>query len=1091
MKILYLSKRTAVLLLFLLIAPVLFAVIFSIMFPGLNCTAAPSQTGAWVLKGTDIFWSHQYKGDIPRPDGDVLDTSYTGGTMQFSQKDTSTVKFVDDQLICEGHWVGDSILSKRGENPVIEYDALLSITVSAPPTRIVPGDLVELNISGYRQSRIIKDAGIFKESYPYGDIHPKFEFEDKTGITMSYEFQKERKHDATFFISNNIPENSATYSWRAVEPTDSNRDLYLVVKYEVKPSDPMIFVREKYHYVWTSKAASALPTLPESSGPVKQIDDSGPKASAGEETTDVKTAAILGIAATVAAIAGAGAAAAGGTAGAAAGGTSGATGNVDSAGQKSAEEAARQKSGDFRMVLYKSFGDIIIHRRTNQYVMARIERKDEVTGLWELDSTRSNAISITISLVEGLELYPPPLNPAAPGKGHTIMLQNENPKVTEAVLSLKFSAPDRGYFRRNMKFKLLGESSIKLAANKVWFLEGDYKPFELECELVGYDPAVHNIYLDWDKDHVILEMAKNSRGDDVIKVTPAPGVFDNWDKKAFIYPYACSIAYEDKVNLRKTAKAEFTVNLCYEGIGLANSGPDKTTKIDELPEPMELFVYSEEESYRRAETMLRLALVVASWDDKKRILKYDTNAAKTLQLDYTVDTSSDQFRDDTAKNSAVRAFKDAALKTSQTEQIEGRFDYDKEMEPAFFATVTTDITESGLASFPILLTISLPGGRYPDLVLKGTFNPLCDWEKIVRWFFEFPAGTFAAGHMTVGNPDLYVEGLKFIENRVYSFKNVPFAPTTNQNHYEDGVIASTTHKRVRSVVLQESSMPTGIGDYTKAQSLVHELTHALEHKNMGSAWTMVAAEAGHERHTYFLQYASDAIYELALAERGANTADNVRGAIISMNRVYFNSFNTAEPRKLSWFGAEVPTQHRLFKTYIDKWTDIGAITGAGKVGEILSRTYFPGAMKNADKNFPATFEVQSGKLKGAKFLIGWVEGRLINFAVWHKHYQFEVKGPLRWTGGFTLRTKLEVIDKLALGGMDTGTAQRSRDTFIVTLTAPETLDYDNPEFITISGFSAAWQLESGDDTNSILAPDIHGGKMTTPLVKVENTDLKI
>ena len=1078
----YYPRKTAGLLLFLL-----FVVVFNIMFYGLNCIAAPSEIGAWELKEKDVYLINGYErggNESHLPEGSILDTSFaeeTGGIVRLGSRETSTTKFVDNQIICEGHWLAYRRPGIHPEEIVFEYDALLSIMVSEPPARIVPGDLVELNASGYVQQQNIYNPDGYDPFIPDGSAYVYVQYGDETGFgRIEYPFKENKlEHNGDWtFVSLSVPENKGTYSWNVFELEDSNREFNIYVECTVTPGDPYAVVTKKYHYAWNGKAVSAVPAP---SNPVRQTDDSGPKTSAGEETTDVKTAAILGIAATVAAIAGAGAATAGGTAGAA--------GTAD---QKVTEEAARQKTGDFRMVLFKSFGDTIFHGKTNQYIMARIERKNEGTGLWELDSARSDAISITISPVDGLGLYPPPSNTAVQGKGNTIMLQNEKPKATEATLFLKFLAPDGGYFQRNMKFKLSGEPTIKLAANKVWFLEGDYEPFELECQLIGYDPLEHNILLEGDKNYVTLKMAKNSKGDDVIKVTLVPDVFNNWDKKSFIYTYGCSIAYENKVNSRKIAKEEFTVNLCYEGIGLANSGPNKTTKIDELSEPMELFVYSDEESYRRTETMIRLALVVASWYDKKRMLEYDTETAKTLQLVYTVDTSSDQFKNDASKVSAVSALKDAALKTEQTDSAAGKLDYNKEMKPAFFATITTNVTESGLAPFPILLTIPLPGGKYPDLVIKGTFNPLCDWEKIVRWFFEFPTGTFAAGHMTVGNPDLYVEGLKFIENRVYSFKNVPFAPITNENHYEDGVIAATTHKRLRSVVLQESSIPTGIGDYKKVQSLVHELTHALEHKNMGSAWTLVAGKAGHERHSYFLQYASDAIYELALAERGVDTEGNVKTAIASMNKVYFNPDNTTEPRELSWFGAKVPTQHQLFKAYIDEWMSMGTIGGAGKVGEILSRTYFPGAIENTNKKLPAVFEVQSGKLKGAKFIITWKEGRILNFGIRHKHYQFDVKNPLRWTGGFTLSTKLEVIDKLTLDGMGTGTAQRGRDTFTVTLTASETLDYSNPNFMKITKFNAIWRLEyDRDDKNSVLAPDISNGKMITPLIKVENTDLRI
>lgn len=821
------------------------------------------------------------------------------------------------------------------------------------------------------------------------------------------------------------------------------------------------------------EAAPEPPVLPSPPAPVTQVEDSRPQSTAGEETTDIKTAAILGVVAAVAAVAAAGASAAGSSAAA------------STAAQEAIEESARQKTGDYRMIVYKSFGDTIHHGKTDEYVVARIEYKDEQTGEWIFDAGRSNAISITISRIEGLELYPLPLNPKALGKGHTIMLTNKEPVETQATLSFKFTAPDGGFFQRNMVFQLLGEPRIELDSNKVWFLEGDYDPFDLKCQLHGYDPAKHDIYLEGMDSFVTLEMSKNTQGEHVIRITPVQGVYDDWDKQDFIYSYPCSIAYEDKKTMERTAEAKFTVNLCYEGIGLAISHPQKQTKINELLEPFELWAFSDAEDYRRTEEMLRLVLTVARWNDKKRFLEYDTAAAETLELDYSVDISSDEFKTESAKTEAMRALKDAALRTSSRGEKPVGYrgiDYRADMKPAFFATITTQGTESGLAPFPILLTISLSNDKYPELVLKGTFNPMCEWEAIVRWFFEVPAGTLAAAEMRIGNPDLYAEALKFIENRVYSFKNVPFAPNSDQNHYEDGIIASTTHKRLRSVVMRDSDIPTGIGDYKKAQTLVHELTHALEHKNMGGTWTLFSASAGHERHTYFLQYASDAIYELALAERGTNAENNVTEAIASMHRSYFNPNNTPEPRNLEWFGASIPTQHNLFKAYLDSWLQVGTCTDSGRVGEIISRNYFPGALKNKNSKYPANFEIQSGKLKGTCFMFTWGNGRLGKFSAWHKDYKFVIKDPLRWIGGLTLKTRLEVIDKLTLGGMGTGHIQRGRDIFTVTLTAAETFDAENPEYKDITGFNALWQLESGNDNHSVVAPDVHGGKMTTALI---------
>ena len=45
----------------------------------------------------------------------------------------------------------------------------------------------------------------------------------------------------------------------------------------------------------------------------------------------------------------------------------------------------------------------------------------------------------------------------------------------------------------------------------------------------------------------------------------------------------------------------------------------------------------------------------------------------------------------------------------------------------------------------------------------------------------------------------------------------------------------------------------------------------------------------------------------------------------------------------------------------------------------------------------------------------WGNGRLGKFSAWHKDYKFVIKDPLRWIGGLTLKTRLEVIDKLTLG----------------------------------------------------------------------------
>ncbi|NDL66784.1 hypothetical protein [Anaerotalea alkaliphila] len=1039
-----------------------------------KCAATAAVAGgAWVLQETETFWKRDGEGWIERPEGDVLETAYNGGTHGTGYRDTHRVSYENNRLAVEGHYIVLTAPGRLGERQVLVYDASLSVSAENAPSSIAPGERVEIQASGSRTSRILESEEGYTDGEPAGKVTMYFSNESKGNYIGSLfaplNEQVADNYDHSILIGKTIPENSATFSATAPEYRPELNDLYLTVLQEVLPSYGWVQVYKEYHYVWSQDGIAAIPPAARDPlDPVEQVEDRGPSDVSGEDVTDIKTAAVVGVAAAVAALAGAGASLGGGEA--------------------APKEDPRQKKGDYRMVVHKTFGDTIVHGKTDQFIAARIESRNGQTGAWAFDAARTGALSATLTQAQGLGLYPPPSIPPAPGKGNVIMLSNESPTETQATMTFTFAAPDGGFFQRKMTFKLEGAPAIQLESDKVWFLEGDYAPFELKCRLVGYDASKHNIVLDGMDRDIRLEMAKDAQGEDVVRITPASGVFDHWDKQAFVYPYPCSIAYEDKTTFEKTAKADFVVNLCHEGIGLATKHVEKVTKIDELPEKLELYAFTEAESFRRTEKMVRLPLTVARWDDKGRRLEYDTDAAGTLQLEYTVDLHSDQLKTTAAQMEAIRAMKDARLRTTPVHERD--LQYHAEMKPAVFGTITTGETEPGMAPFPILLTISLPGGRYPALVLKGSFNPVCDWEKIVRWFFDYPSGTFAATQMKVGDPEVYVEGLQFIENRVFSFKNVPFGTTTDQNHYEDGVIASTTHKRVRSVVLRDSDIPTGIGDYMKAQSLVHELTHAVEHKKMGSAWTMVAGKAGHERHAYFLQYASDAMRELALAERGVDVEDNVSTAIASMHRVYNTPNNTEEPRKLSWFGSRIPTQHELFQTYVEEWLQMGSGMAAGRVGEVLSRMYYPGALKNSTRNYPAAFEVQTGPLKGSKFLLSWGNGSLGKFTVLHKDYQFNVIRPLRWTGGLSLQATLEVVDKLTLGGMGTGSAKRGRDTFKVTLTAAETLAADRPEYPVVSGFSAQWKLEGGNDEHSIAAPAVRNGQMTTALVKTDNDTLK-
>ena len=113
------------------------------------------------------------------------------------------------------------------------------------------------------------------------------------------------------------------------------------------------------------------------------------------------------------------------------------------------------------MVVYKTFGDTIEFNKTGQEVYARIESVDPATGMWQYDNEKSMlGIVVSLSRTEGLSLGPPSVIPGK-GRGITFINKSLNPKPNaQAILSFRYTAPDGGYFERQLAFKLAGKPEI-------------------------------------------------------------------------------------------------------------------------------------------------------------------------------------------------------------------------------------------------------------------------------------------------------------------------------------------------------------------------------------------------------------------------------------------------------------------------------------------------------------------------------------------------------------------------------------------------------------------------------------------------------
>jgi len=213
---------------------------------------------------------------------------------------------------------------------------------------------------------------------------------------------------------------------------------------------------------------------------------------AGETTGDsapvpMKTAVVIGVASTLAAAA----AAAGSTpAGAAAAATTSGRSPVNRPGSRKAgaktdarkkEEEELQKTGQFRMIVHKTFGSTIVPGHTSQAIFARIEKK-QPDGGWLHDPGRDNLLSIQLATaVPGLTLEPTP--GGAKGPGVKLRLDNDNPPAT-CVIACKYQGPDT-YFQNNLTFKLAGQPKITIP-DPINILGTTTEPCETVFQVSGF-----------------------------------------------------------------------------------------------------------------------------------------------------------------------------------------------------------------------------------------------------------------------------------------------------------------------------------------------------------------------------------------------------------------------------------------------------------------------------------------------------------------------------------------------------------------------------------------------------------------------------
>jgi hypothetical protein len=734
---------------------------------------------------------------------------------------------------------------------------------------------------------------------------------------------------------------------------------------------------------------------------------------AGETAVAVLTVIVTGVAA-----------AAAGAAGAAMGGTAG--GGAATAGGEAGGEGSNGEEGSsstYKMCIYKDFGDKIKYNSQPLYIYARmVEINAEGMEIDRFDLTRmveifpgEGPLDVGANVISGIYM------------GASVRAVSANPSdmVPEGTVSFRFTG-EGGVFQNNVRFKLAGAAKIKLEEDALYMLATSADSFKLKYELVDFDvqPEVEVVS---GSDLIELRTGKNDAGEDIIIATPTSAAAQK-PFESFVHSYPCEITAK---NEKESVTSKFDLRLCYEGIGTAWKGTDN----NKTKGAFIIQCFTDEGKDKREEAAFRLPLAVMRWNNNARRLEPDTGMAGGLKIEITADTKSGKL----AAADAERAVEEADI-TVKVEAGPSLAEADQEKKPATYMVYPEKSTTAAVETIDLLVTISCGGGEFEDLCLKAELKPQNDFGAMIRWFIEYSQGTMAARYITLADVDTYLGALEFIENRVYSMSSVPFTPRTKENHYEDGKLDVV---RPRCIVLRDDSMPHQIGEFKKIQSLFHELTHTIEDQNGDIG--VIFSGGNPERHTYFLQYLSDALKDLADMERNPSmdAESAVQSAIASFNKAFFNP-DFSLPFNFQWFGTKYQTQHAVFDRYADFhiYCDSSNISAEQKqtISRLFRKNYFPGSALGK-------FNEIDGFFKGAVWTFVWSGGWLKDLRVEHPGFKFSAESARQWAGGNRLAlAAVYHVESLSTGKTDMLNVELDAGTF-------DPADYSYPP---VSRFNVKW-----------------------------------
>jgi len=426
-------------------------------------------------------------------------------------------------------------------------------------------------------------------------------------------------------------------------------------------------------------------------------------------------------------------------------------------------------------------------------------------------------------------------------------------------------------------------------------------------------------------------------------------------------------------------------------------------------------------------------LTAMVWNrDRETLETAEEDVINGLTLEFVPDPDSKELEEGKVK----KAIDDGAIH-ARVDAGHSLVSLDGLLKPAVYMIYPSQNVIAEAHEVDLVIKVSAASSQLRELRLKAKLKPHNDFRAMLEWFIQYPEGTYPSEYFSLGDLNTYNGALDFIDERVYTLSNVPFTPQLQENHYDPRPIR-------RAVVLRDDSMPEKVGDFKNIQSLYHELTHVIEDQN----GDMRLFSGGHnpERHTYFMQYLSDALKSLADLEKNpaVSEEDAIKDAISSFDQAYFNS-DYGPPQSFQWFGVERQTQHFIFNQYSNLHIYDGRASLSDekkrRIASITRRYYFPGSIRGL-------FKEKDGFFKDLQWVCVWGRGQLLNLRPEHPRFRFRESRAPEWVGGNQLMlTATYDIECLSTGKTDVLDVEIDAGTY----------DINNYQYPVVNKFKVTWK----------------------------------